>query len=70
VDNAGAFVDAALSLAVDPGELSRLRAEAAASVGHLDWERIHDRFIETLRQRICVHRRRWRPQLAPIAGID
>lgn len=70
VDDAGAFVDAARSLAAAPGELSRLRAEAAASVGHLDWERIHDGFIEMLRQRIGAHRRRRRVQPQPIASTD
>lgn len=68
--DANAFVKAALFLAANAGELSRIRGEAAASVAHLDWERIHDRFVETLRQRIAAHRRRRFAEDSLIAALD
>lgn len=68
--DANAFVKAALRLAANAGELSRIRGEAAPSVAHLDWERIHDRFVETLRQRIAAHRRRRFAAEALIAALD
>lgn len=69
-DDADAFVDAARSLAADPGELSRLRAAAAPSVGHLDWERVLDCFVELLRRHITGHRRRGGAEEALFAGSD
>ncbi|MGE5466615.1 MAG: glycosyltransferase family 4 protein [Ignavibacteria bacterium] len=52
-----AFIDAAVSLAAQPDQLGLLRALAAPSVRHLDWERIHDDFAEGLRRGIEAHRR-------------
>ena len=43
-----AFVDAAIALSQAPEQLAALRALAAASIAHLDWERIHDRFAALL----------------------
>ena len=43
-----AFVDAAVALSRAPEQLAALRARAAASIAHLDWERIHDRFAALL----------------------
>ena len=68
--DADAFVKAALFLAANAAALSRIRGEAPASVAHLDWERIHDCFVETLRQHIAAHRRRRFAEEALIAALD
>ena len=47
-----AFIDAAILMATDSTRRESIRRHAAASVADLDWEHIHDIFIETLRQRI------------------
>ncbi|HEX8988023.1 MAG TPA: glycosyltransferase family 1 protein [Rhodocyclaceae bacterium] len=52
-----AFVAAAVALARDPQLLAQVRALAAPSVHHLDWERIHDGFAEGLRRCIVAHGR-------------
>lgn len=51
-DRAG-FMEAATSLAEDGPALDRLRAAAAPSVEHLDWERIHARFARQLAEVIA-----------------
>lgn len=43
-----AFTDACTALASDPLRRSVVRAAAAPSVAHLDWEAIHDSFVATL----------------------
>jgi len=43
-----AFVSVAVALSQAPEQLAALRALAAASIAHLDWERIHDRFAALL----------------------
>lgn len=65
-----AFINAALLLATRPEELRRVRTQAAASVAHLDWERIHDRVVRTLRERIAAHRRRIGAEDALISVLD
>jgi len=42
------FVGAALSLALNRQRQVTLRKNAAASVAHLNWDAIHDRFVEVL----------------------
>jgi glycosyltransferase involved in cell wall biosynthesis len=53
-----AFVAAATQLAIDPRLLAGIRALAAPSVTHFDWERIHDRFAAVLADLVLDHRRR------------
>ncbi len=54
-----AFIAAAVELATRPRQLVGIRAVAAPSVAHLDWERIHDRFATTLTDLVLdSHRRR------------
>jgi len=58
------FVNSALKLAQSPHEIRRLRAVAAASVAHLDWESIFDKFLEHLDQVLQV-----RPNGVPIETV-
>jgi glycosyltransferase involved in cell wall biosynthesis len=53
-----AFVGAAVELAAESRQLDAIRALAAPSVAHLDWERIQDRFAATLAELVLAHRRR------------
>jgi len=55
--NAEAFTAAAAGLAVDRHQLDALRALAAPSVAHLDWQRIQDRFTAILAELVINHRR-------------
>jgi len=55
-DEAG-FIAAAVALAGQPQLLERLRAAAPASVGHLDWEHIHDGYESLLHEVIGRHGR-------------
>jgi len=43
-----AYLQAAISLATAPDVVARLRAAAPASVAHLGWDAIVDRFLATL----------------------
>ncbi len=49
------FVEAALSLALNRQRLSTVRRHAAASVAHLNWDVIYDRFVEVLSDVIQRH---------------
>ncbi|MBK8065746.1 MAG: glycosyltransferase family 1 protein [Betaproteobacteria bacterium] len=44
----GAYASAAAELVADPGRMSAMRAQAVASIAHLDWERVHDAFASVL----------------------
>jgi glycosyltransferase involved in cell wall biosynthesis len=46
--DAAGFVAAAVDLAINGNDLARIREQSAASVSHLDWEKIHDRFASIL----------------------
>jgi glycosyltransferase involved in cell wall biosynthesis len=50
-----AFIAAAADLAANPARIEALRSIAGPSVAHLDWERIHDRFDQLLRQVVAQH---------------
>ena len=54
-DEAAFVTAAAACAAMDPVQLSRLRANAAASVAHLNWELIHDRFDSVLSGAVAAH---------------
>jgi glycosyltransferase involved in cell wall biosynthesis len=49
------FVEAALRLALDTQRQDTIRKNAAASVAHLHWDAIHDRFVEVLTDVIHRH---------------
>jgi glycosyltransferase involved in cell wall biosynthesis len=53
-----AFISAAVELAAEFRQRDGIRALAAPSVAHLDWERIQDRFAATLAELVLAHRRR------------
>jgi glycosyltransferase involved in cell wall biosynthesis len=52
-----AFVAAALALADDKYALAKLRMRAAASLDHMDWERINERFVQKLMELLATHQR-------------
>ncbi|MDP2171720.1 MAG: glycosyltransferase family 1 protein [Rhodocyclaceae bacterium] len=52
------FINAAISLAVSPGLLARLRLRAPARVASLDWDKIHDSFAGLLENLVQMHARR------------
>jgi glycosyltransferase involved in cell wall biosynthesis len=54
--DAAAFIEAAVRLAAEAEGLAQARMEAAPSVAHLDWDRVHDRLVSVLRERIAGHR--------------
>jgi glycosyltransferase involved in cell wall biosynthesis len=69
--DAEAFAAAAETLAIGHGkQLRQVRANSAASVAHLDWEVIHDKFTHTLASVIASHENRGYDQLAPFAVAD
>ena len=49
------FAEAALSLALDRQRQSTVRRNAAASVAHLNWDAIHNRFVDVLSDVIQRH---------------
>lgn len=49
-----AFVEASVSVACNPAELTRLRNVASASVAHLDWDAVHEGFVQTLREVVAA----------------
>ncbi|MFZ2124914.1 MAG: glycosyltransferase family 1 protein [Rhodoferax sp.] len=49
------FIEAALSLALNRQRQSTMRKNAAASVAHLHWDAIYDRFVEVLSDVIQLH---------------
>jgi glycosyltransferase involved in cell wall biosynthesis len=65
-----AFILAAVALATDRGELAQTRSLAAPSVSHLDWERIHDDFAETLQRVIALHQRRKHDESSLVVALD
>lgn len=50
-----AFTNSALTLAADRHTLARLRSQAAVSVAHMDWQRIHERFAQALTDLVAKH---------------
>lgn len=52
-----AFVAAATDLASDSGQLTDLRRRAAASIAHMNWAQIHDRFAQKLAEVLLSHRK-------------
>ena len=65
--DAAAFAAAAETLAMKNGDqLRKVRANSAASVAHLDWELIHDKFTHTLASVVASHDKRDYDQLVPI----
>jgi len=56
------FIRAALDLVTRPGARRRATAAAPQSVAALDWERIHDRLVDTLREAIA------RPAISMLDG--
>jgi glycosyltransferase involved in cell wall biosynthesis len=50
-----AFTAEALALASDRHALGRIRNRAAASVSHMDWQRIHERFAQALTKLVAEH---------------
>jgi glycosyltransferase involved in cell wall biosynthesis len=52
------FAEAALSLALSSQRRSTIRRNAVASVAHLNWDAIHDRFVEVLSDVIERHGQR------------
>lgn len=57
VNDRRAFVDAALGLVCDRNELTGLRRHAVASIEHMNWERIHERFALKLTELLLDHNR-------------
>lgn len=55
-DDREAFIAAALALADDRPALADLRDRATASVAHMDWEWIHERFAHKLGELLSLHR--------------
>ncbi len=53
-----AFIDAAVTLALQPGLLPRVRLRAAARVARHDWEFVHDAIERTLEDIMLLHARR------------
>ncbi|HTY04784.1 MAG TPA: glycosyltransferase family 1 protein [Rhodocyclaceae bacterium] len=56
--NDDAFIAAASRLAMDGDELARIRATASASVAHMEWSRIQERFALVLAEVAATHRGR------------
>jgi glycosyltransferase involved in cell wall biosynthesis len=52
------FIQAAVSLAADPGLLARLRLRASARVARLGWDAIHDAFAGVLEDLVLMQERR------------
>jgi glycosyltransferase involved in cell wall biosynthesis len=65
-----AFIQSALNLATHRGMISRVRLRSAASVAHLDWDNVHDKFAGTLTAVVALHRRRQRAQDALVMAPD
>jgi glycosyltransferase involved in cell wall biosynthesis len=53
-----AFVRIAVELGRDRNQLIGLRQHAAASVEHMNWERIHERFAQKLTELLSSHHKR------------
>lgn len=69
--DAEAFAAAAQALASENGnQLRQVRANSAASVAHLDWELIHDKFTHTLASVIASHESRDYDRLVPVVVMD
>ena len=64
------FIQSAALLASDPVLLPAIRLRAAPSVQHLDWERVHDSFTNTLDGLISAHQRRQRDENALITASN
>lgn len=64
------FIDAATAMAATTDLRQRVRHQAAPSIRHLDWERIHDTFADTLRQVAAGHERRRLARDRFIAALD
>jgi glycosyltransferase involved in cell wall biosynthesis len=54
-DDDAAFTAEAVALATNRHALARIRSRAAASVAHMDWQRIHERFALTLGELVASH---------------
>lgn len=68
--DATAFAAAAASLAANGAELREIRALAAPSVAHLDWESIHDAFAAAIARTVATHKRRQHAENALVAALD
>lgn len=68
--DAAAFMNTAATLAADRDGLARLRAQAAPSVAHLDWESIHDAFAAAIARTVATHKRRQHAENALVAALD
>jgi glycosyltransferase involved in cell wall biosynthesis len=64
------FIRAAVALAAHRGERAQLRSQAAPSVEHLDWERIHDEFAQMLQRVIALHKRRQYAENSLVVALD
>jgi glycosyltransferase involved in cell wall biosynthesis len=63
--NESAFILWALELAANRDRLADLRGNASASVAHLDWNQVQDRFINTLRD-VIIRQQSQATRSAPI----
>ncbi|MDK9724327.1 MAG: glycosyltransferase family 1 protein [Sterolibacteriaceae bacterium MAG5] len=68
--DAAAFASAAAALAGERAELAQIRAIAAPSVAHLDWESIHDAFAAAIARTVATHKRRQHAENALVAALD
>lgn len=63
------FVNAAVTLALDPAKLKRLRLVAPASVAHVGWDAVYDGFVETLSGVLERHGRQFSSTANPIHAL-
>jgi glycosyltransferase involved in cell wall biosynthesis len=64
------FTAAALALAADRHALERIRCRAAASVAHMDWQRIHEHFAHALAELVAEHHERNRHEKRLLLASD
>lgn len=65
-----AFTAGALALAGDRHALERIRNQAAASVAHMDWQHIHERFAHALAELVAEHHGRNRHEKRLLLASD
>lgn len=63
-----AFINACVSLACDAGLIHQYRFRAVTSVAHLSWDKIHDSFVQTLRNVLENHGRQILPVASPLVS--
>lgn len=58
-----AFIESAVALAQDPTKMARIRGAAPASVAHVGWDAVYDKFVETLSSVLERHGKHFCPSI-------